>query len=371
MSFVFKKGLENVVNAYEKWWNHEQGRLMLPVVVGGEPQGAKPKALLNRSWAGCSQGMFSDLSLTPKDIIDCVEYGLSGNEYLGDAYPVCNTSFSGPGIVAAFLGSEIKVISDGNWFDSIKNTPIQDLHPQYDPNNLWLNRMKDIMAEGMKRWGGEVVVGMPDLGGTMDVLSSLRGNETLLTDLYDHPGEVKRLVHEVGALWMRYYNELATLGGPGYIHTDWSCIPSRQPSYILQSDFIYMIGTDMFNEFARDELAARCQDLARPTYHLDGPGQLPHLDSILAINNLRMVQWVPGDGTIPINEWGHVNDKILDAGRLLFHCDNSPLCGWETQLDGIGRRRGTLKGVAGNAQWFNAANRVDGLRLLEKYGVEA
>jgi 5-methyltetrahydrofolate--homocysteine methyltransferase len=299
-----------------------------------------------------------------------VEYGLSGNEYLGDAYPVCNTSFSGPGIAAAFLGSEIKVINDGNWFDSIKGVEIWDLRPRYDPDNIWLNRMKEIITEGHKRWGGEVAVSMPDLGGTMDVLSSLRGNETLLMDLYDHPDEVKRLVHEIGGLWMRYYNELAALGGKGHIYTDWSSIPSREPSYILQSDFIYMISTEMFNEFVRGELAARCGDLARPMYHLDGPGQIPHLDSILAIENLRMIQWVPGDGTIPVDEWRHVNDKILDAGKLLFHCDNSPLCNWQTQLDGIGRRRGTFKGIAGSTQGYPVNQRDDGLRLLEKYRVE-
>jgi len=250
-------------------------------MVKGEPKLPEPKGWPGHNWRyGCPQSMFSDLAVSPKDIIDCLDYSYSGIEYLGDALPICNSSFSGPGVAAAFLGAEIQVIHGHNWFHN-DCKDIRDLHPEYDPDNVWLNRMKEIIAEAKKRWGDGLLFSMPDLGGTMDVVASLRGSEALMVDLYDNPGEVKRVTDEVGVLWKRFHSELAALCGD--IYTDWLTVPSRESSYILQSDFCYMIGTEMFDEFIRPELATRCAELKRPCYHLDGPGQLPHLDSLLSI----------------------------------------------------------------------------------------
>jgi 5-methyltetrahydrofolate--homocysteine methyltransferase len=368
MAFIFDKNLDSVLDTYEKWWEHKLDRPLMPVIVYGEPEGPPPdiKPGYNPRH-GCNQAMFADTDVTPKDIVDCLDYSMSAHEFLSDAYPVINTSFSGPGIAAAFLGADIKTINGGNWFYGFKDKDIHELRFEFNPNNFWLNRMKEIIIEGKKRWGNSVIIGMPDLGGTLDVLASLRGSENLLMDLYDHPEEIKRLVKETGRLWKKFYDEIVALSGDKHTYTDWTNIPSRTSSYILQSDFVYMIGREMFDEFALPELNERCMELERPTYHLDGPGQLPHLASLLAIENLKMVQWVPGDGTIPVGDWGEVHCQIMDAGKLLFHCDNSPLCGWEKQLEGIINRRGSLKGVCISTKGFHVSNRDDGLRLMDKY----
>ena len=49
-----------------------------------------------------------------------------------------------------------------------------------------------------------------------------------------------------------------------------------------------LISPQMFDEFAKPELEATCERLPRAFYHLDGPGQLPHLDSLLEIENLNV-----------------------------------------------------------------------------------
>ena len=79
------------------------------------------------------------------------------------------------------------------WFTPKKKVPIRELHLAYDPDNPWLVRIKDIYRAGMKKWGGNVCMGMTDLGGVLDILASFLTTDQLLYDLYDEPEEVQRL----------------------------------------------------------------------------------------------------------------------------------------------------------------------------------
>ena len=99
------------------------------------------------------------------------------------------------------------------------------------------------------------------------------------------------------------------------IKNEWSGVYSRQRSYILQCDFSYMISPDMFREFALDELKGTAKWLKRASYHLDGTGCLPNLGDILKIDEIGMVQWVPGEGTPHGACWTDTYRQILDSGK--------------------------------------------------------
>ena len=86
---------------------------------------------------------------------------------------------------------------------------------------------------------------------------------------------------------------------------------------MLQCDFAYMLGPRMFDEFVKPELAASCRRLDHAFYHLDGIGQLAHLDSLLSIPELKGVQWVPGAGQPDVTNWPEVYRKIRKAGKLV------------------------------------------------------
>ena len=92
---------------------------------------------------------------------------------------------------------------------------------------------------------------MTDLGGSLDILSTFRPSENLLLDLYDHPEVVRQKTWGVHEMWWRCFSELdSTIRAvnPGY--TAWSPIFSDGPYYMLQCDFCYMIGPDMFDEYS-------------------------------------------------------------------------------------------------------------------------
>ena len=309
---------DETVRNYTDFWQRQLNRPMLAIKRGkeaGEDKRGTPPDAPYLSQANCH------LNLPASKWVDAYDYALRGQVFLGDAFPsICLDSF-GPGIAAAFMGAQLDNSSGGVWFHPAKQVPISELTFTYNPNNEWYVKIQELMTEATRRWQGEVVVGMPDLGGVMDILSTFLPGEELLIALYDEPEEVLRCCKEIQALWFRYYDELAAITAPtarGYSNWAELFVPTREASgYIYQCDFAYMIGPDMFREFVLDDLKA---DFARTThnaYHLDGTGQLPHLDMLLACENLQLIQWIPGVGSAHETAWGDVYKRILRAGKHL------------------------------------------------------
>jgi 5-methyltetrahydrofolate--homocysteine methyltransferase len=202
---------------------------------------------------------------------------------------------------------------------------------------------------------------MTDLGGNLDILSTFRPGEQLLLDLYDSPEQVRRLTWEAHAAWMEAYDDIdAVLRPVNPGHTAWTPIFSEPRYYMLQCDFCYMIGPDMFDGFVRPEIQAMCRKIPHAFYHLDGVGQLPHLDSLLSIPELAGVQWVPGAGKPTCDKWPDVYARILKAGK------RAQVWG-PAELLAIERAVGAAKGVV--AIWYpKQEERAIAVDTLARYG---
>ena len=57
---------------------------------------------------------------------------------------------------------------------------------------------------------------------------------------------------------------------------------------------------------------------------MDGIGQIPHLDSLLKIDGIKGIQWVPGSGAPEEQNWDDLLTRILDAGLKLLSCNQNP-----------------------------------------------
>lgn len=260
---------------------------------------------------------------TPIDaIMDHFQAHLETTHYHGDAFPQWWLN-AGPGIVASYLGSTPHFAEDGGWgttwFEPLPGiTHLAEIELQYDAENAWWQHCQALIRAAVDRWGDRVVLGHTDLGGNLDILASLRGTQELLYDLTDAPEEVERLAEQITTLWLRYFDEMQAIIDrtplPGCSY--WSEYWSPGPGYILQSDFCYMISPRMFRRFVLPDLTRCCAHIEYPFYHLDGKGQLPHLERILEIPNLRGVQWQPGDGQPLADGWLDVLRRIRAAGKL-------------------------------------------------------
>jgi 5-methyltetrahydrofolate--homocysteine methyltransferase len=257
-----------------------------------------------------------------EQIIERIGDQLSRRTWLGDAVPKFWPNF-GPGIIAAFLGAEVGARPETVWFEppaDCRDQSIEALTLRYDADNPWWQKVQWYTQQAVDRWGGDLAVSHTDLGGNLDILSSFRTAENLLFDCVDSPQEVERLVGEITQLWMRYYDELLAIISPGGRGTTpWAPIWSTGQCYMLQCDFAYMISPEMFERFVLPDLQACCAKLDQSMYHLDGKGQLAHLDSLLAMEDLDGIQWIPGEGNPPpaSKAWHEVQGRVLKAGKRI------------------------------------------------------
>ncbi|MEE4195161.1 MAG: hypothetical protein V2J07_08185 [Anaerolineae bacterium] len=234
----------------------------------------------------------------------------------GDAWPRWWVDF-GPGIAAGFLGSNVGADENTVWFDSDEPVDLDTWQGSYDTDNQWYRFARDITQEAVNRWGDQAQVGVTDLGGNLDILASLRGTQQLLVDCIENPQGVMRCVNQITELWLRYYRDFVSITDQaGRGSTCWAHLWSPGHYYMLQCDFSYMISPRMFEKYVMPDLAACCDALDHGFYHLDGKGEIPHLKHLLSLDRLRGIQWVPGDGAPPQEEWLDLLKRIRDAGKL-------------------------------------------------------
>jgi 5-methyltetrahydrofolate--homocysteine methyltransferase len=251
-----------------------------------------------------------------ENVLDYCQSILENAAFYGDTWPRWWPNF-GAGILAGFLGAPVEVNDHTVWFDTPADTTLTTIQPRYDAENFWRRWVKAITQAAVERWGNQITVAATDLGGGLDILASLRGTQNLLMDLYDAPEEVERLSAAITQVWQRDYDELYDIiktaeNGMTYWAPMWC--PGRFA--MLQSDFAYMISPKMFERFVLPEIETLCHHLEYGFYHLDGKGQIPHVDMLLSVKNLRGIQWVQGAGAPPPEEWLPLLKQIRDGGKL-------------------------------------------------------
>ncbi len=255
------------------------------------------------------------LEMPPDELLDLFLPRLEATHFLGDAFPRFWPNF-GPGIVAAFAGAGLRAAPDTTWFSPVDGVKIADLQAKMQVENPWWQHVIAVTQAAVGRWGQQLSIGFTDLGGNLDIVAHLCGTQSLLMDLVDNPREVVRLVDETHRLWISCYDRLYDITCRGRGITCWGPCWSPTSGYLLQSDFSYMISPQMYERFVLPDISACCDDLDYPFYHLDGKGQLPHLDMLLSLKRLRGIQWVPGDGQPQAEYWLALIQRIRNSGKL-------------------------------------------------------
>jgi GNAT superfamily N-acetyltransferase len=194
-----------------------------------------------------------------------------------------------------------------------------------DPANEWL-RISRRLLEGAVEWARAerlaCYIGQPDLNGPTEILAGLRGAQRLALDIYDNPGEIAPALEEINRAWLEAWRELRgichRLGGWFF----WMRLWSELPAVDLQSDVSCLLSKAQFDEHFLPFIEQQTRWAERTIYHLDGPGAVRHLDSLLALPRLSAIQWVPGAGAPPATHWIELGRRIQAGGkRLTLSCE--------------------------------------------------
>ena len=156
----------------------------------------------------------------------------------------------------------------------------------------------------------------------MDGLARLRGVEALLLDMYERPQWVEEQLEAILGAWFAAADRLLKLAAApdgstaNWLMSVWS--PGRVGG--LYCDLSALISPAMFRRFVAPGLQAQSEWLDHSIYMLDGVDTLRHLDTVLEIDSLGALFWLP-EMTAPGSgspEWYSVIRKIRSAGKSVL-----------------------------------------------------
>lgn len=238
---------------------------------------------------------------------------------LGHQLPIVWCNFGTSGSAKYAPGARFACRPDTIWYEPI----IKDWAAQpalYDPQSPNLLRELDTIRALCHRHGDRAMISFPDNCGVLDALAHLRGSEALLMDMLCEPQAVHLAMRRMLDGWKdsaaRLFDALRdnNLGGSchGWMYT-W--YPGRHAQ--LQADLSVMLSPDLYEQFVLPELYELSGFLDASVYHLDGQEQLRHLDMILSVPGIRMIQWTPVAGQLPTSAYLPALERILKAGKAL------------------------------------------------------
>lgn len=356
---------DRIAADFEKWWDHQLDRPIIQVTLSSAKKGDDFFASNYRK--DILQALY-DFNMSPEDAVLAIEKAYENIYFGGDGFPVFYMRPTG--VLGGFMNQKFTYLPDQGtvWFHPICDELEQVQHVKLDPEAELTKRAMAITKGVQDHFEGKIALGVPDLGGVYDLLSSAYNPNELLVDLCLEEDDVKaaawNIYEQLKDGMKLFLDAIDPKKIPGY--TCWATMLSQKPYYVLQNDFSAMISSEMFDNYYLPILREECKMVPRTIYHLDGPGAVRHLDSILTIPELDGVQWINGAGSAGLDQWPDIYRKVIGAGKLcqVFISSKDEL----RYIDDIVNIVGTTKGLCfictgdiSEKEAFNA--------YLDKYGV--
>ena len=375
---------EDWAAAREKWCNYwkqqNTGRPLMHVVARKPefeayvdqkaPNGVNDDIICQGRYYTLPDGLWwkdlDDKYLNAKGLVERYHHFCQHHLFLAESFPNVDVSL-GPGSTAAYLGSDVGFSEDTIWFKPCVEED-WDEHPEikFDPENPWFKRHLQLVTDARKLAGDDFLLDMPDLMENLDVLSSLRGAQELMMDLIEDPDAVMERVEQVTRAYFPIYDAFYEQVKDAEGGNAFNCFQIWAPGRLskLQCDASAMMSTEMFDDFVLDSLRYQTERLDYSMYHLDGPGAIKHLDSLMTLDKLNALQWTPGDAGPDgaYEEWYSIYDRVTAAGKSLWvKIYDGGLEGWIRSTDRLVQRYGT-KGLF---LWYPEMSLKEAEQLLD------
>ncbi len=252
--------------------------------------------------------------------LDCHDAEIANTAYFAEAVPAA-WPYLGPMVMSAYFGAPGHCEPDTVWWESIIEDWATD-EVRWDPDNPWWRRMVQYTERLVERAQDRYMVANGSGGASTDVLASLRGTQQLCLDLLEDWTPLVRARDYVTAACQEQCRLLGRVISRYWEGDNLGWLPLWTPgtTSALQVDFSCLISPQMFRDFCLPELQDFCRFFEYPAYHLDGPGEIRHLEALLEIPELRIIQWEPGAGQPdPLHPtWRPLLRRIVDAGKIAY-----------------------------------------------------
>jgi hypothetical protein len=244
---------------------------------------------------------------------------MDATDYIGDAMPIAWPNL-GPEIYSAWCGCDYHFTEGSGWSQPCVLDWDRDIGKSRLNMNHPLFKLCERFTENLLELGrGKFLTGLTDFHSGGDHIAALRDPQQLAIDMVENVEHVKaELVRSQLDYFMAYDHFYNRIKSGGSFACSWMySLFGEGKFYIPSNDFSCMVSKKMFDDVFLEGIAAECRFFDQSIYHLDGPGALRHLDSLLEIKELDAVQWVCGAGNEGYHRWADVYRRIQRAGKSM------------------------------------------------------
>ena len=322
MNLQYKPDMQRAVTYWDAFWNKEV--IDRPLICINSP---KKGFESTRQWHGLTYQKVVEAKCEEDyhRLLTAYDTYAAATSFLGESIPFVKFDY-GPDMFASFFGAQLfcsstetvdttwvePIVEDWTAFDGVMKTGEGTPYSQY---------MK-LMEYAAAYSEGKFLLSVPDIHSNMDAMSALRGPQNLCFDLMDYPDEVEEALLRIRKTYTPFYNEIFRVGKMeerGSI--GWIPTYSRGRFATVQCDFDCLMSPAQGKKYVIPSIEEEAAALDHVSYHYDGKEALVHLDNILQIEGIDVIQWVPGDGNPRSIEWMDLLHKIQNAGKGLWIYD--------------------------------------------------
>jgi hypothetical protein len=300
----FRPDVDEVIARWKLFWDGDSPRPLLHAV---RPRpGATPVEPPNPY--DCA---FGDLD----EVAEQLSGWVSTHEFLGDAIPFFMVTLA-PDHFAALLGAEIVNSGSGrtNWIEPCIDD-LRDADLRFRRDGRWWLRTVECIERFREQFDDQLIVVGTHFQGSLDCLAAMYGTQKLLMDMVSRPDLVLQALDQVRDALAEARIALADLldvSTRGSLNRFGMYSPGIID--VPQCDLSCMISREMFDSIELPYLAHEISTTESSVYHLDGVDAILHLESICSINDLDVIQWMPGEGYYD-DDWSDLNRKIDALGK--------------------------------------------------------
>lgn len=277
--------------------------------------------------------------------------------WMGDTLPTAFPDL-GPDFFAACYGGQLRFTESTSFIVPFLKRWEDADDLRFDWRHPYFLKMEELYRAYLEIGKNRFYTGWPDLHPGGDCLVGFRGPANLAMDLIDDRAALQACLQRVTQDFLRvydhYYTKLCRAGQPC---TGWPDIVSTYKWHVPSNDFSYMISPADFDEIFLEGLREENRAMEANVHHLDGPGCRNHLDSLLGIAELNMIQWVWGAGRGRASDYLDLFRKIQAAGK-----------GVQIQEVALDELDVILEALKPNGVWMhvNATNREEAAQVMQK-----